>query len=155
MMPISRIRVAADASSAWRFVRTTAARAGSAVTAWLEPPADADDRDRAVEQVVSSSLAGRALGGVVSAFERAWPASRLGRGVMRVASANEALNTRQKICLLSMTALVAGATAIALRLLSTRPEPLTWLVPAATIAAAMLALAAAGRTHTVNDDTHS
>jgi len=143
MIDASDLRAAAQESRLWNCVRAGAERFDQAVLTWRERSADSERRDRVVEQLIAGSLAGRASAAVLSAFGRAWPESQLRRVALRVEAMGGFSATRDGLLALATVTIAACATALVLRLLSTRPEPLTWLVPTAVIVAAVAALAVA------------
>jgi len=121
-----------------------AAEAAASLVAW--PRTDVSRADTAAAGVIGRSALVIAASSVISVFERAWSGSTTRTLVLRlgdIVPATVMLRTR----FAAVIVMVAGVTALALEAARPGPrEPLAWLLPAMTVAAAaFVALAGALR----------
>ena len=117
-----------------------AAEAVARLIAW--PRTDVPAADAAAAAVFGRSGLVKAGSVVLTVFERAWRGSIARAIVLRIAGdlpATVVLRTR----FAAVSAMVAGLTVLALQAVRPGPwEPLAWLLPVMTIAAALLVAAA-------------
>ena len=113
-----------------------AAEAAARLVAW--PRTDVARADAATADVLGRSALVIAASAVLAVFERAWRQSRARAIVLRLGEiipATVILRTR----FAAVGVAVAGLTVLALQAIKPGPrEPLAWLLPAMTIAAALL-----------------
>ena len=100
-------------------------------------------RDAAAVSTLDGSRAGRLLTTGLRRVGAAWSGSEARQQVARLAVAVGASGTADRVRVVALTAITASIVALALRLLSSPVQPLTWLVPVAAAGVGLLALAGA------------
>ena len=138
----ARVRVAAEQSPLWKAlmpVRAFAETVGFLVTR-VTRAEDGSERDRIAVDVMADSALGRGLAALLAATDRAWTTSVVRRYAIQATQPFLDGDLSETLRLGGITALVASATALALRLEASPPAPLTWIVPslAAILGAAVI-----------------
>ena len=100
-------------------------------------------RDAAAASTLAESHVGRAVNTGLRSVGNAWSDSEARRQMARLAIPAGARGTADRVRVVALTAITASIVALALRLLSSPVQPLTWLVPVATAGVGLLALAGA------------
>lgn len=92
----------------------------------------------------AGSLIVRAFDRGVSAVQTSWTGSAARAGWMRGTRPFRGLSIRATTRLTGLSLVAAASTALVIRMASTHPEPLTWMIPA-SVAGAGAILVVAGR----------
>jgi hypothetical protein len=106
-------------------------------------PRSTGARDVTAASTLAGSRAGRVLQTVLHSVVTAWSDSQARQQVARLAVSAGASGTADRVRTVALTGITASIVALALRLLSSPVQPLTWLVPVGAAGVGLLALAGA------------
>lgn len=96
------------------------------------------DRDAAALAMFRTSAVGRAWQWIVDASYRAWLHSRTRQWTL---ADSPATAPRDRIVSAAWTAVAASVTALVVQQLAQPPQPLVWLIPAASLTVALVVIA--------------